>query len=276
MKLCIVGLKKTFDISEMHLVDDCITVTAFDLTEYVEGLQTPVKVEAETPPPPPPVDVTYEKSESCPHDIDTLKKAGWTQDQLIAKGFLVEVVTAEPEAAPPPPPADEPSAPPVETIALAEGEFEVDGKVYKMCTVANGVPYKQFAESSEWSLELLLKHKYCEFIRDASTPVPPPVPEAEKTYPFMNDAGDWEDSTGATFDAEKHGMTDAGIPGVTVKGKFKARRGTGKKAANAPLPPPDDAGGNPKADAPPPPEGNVVGEEDIEAELASLIKDWKS
>ena len=126
-------------------------------------------------------------------------------------------------------------------------------------------------------------------------------PEEEKTYPFLNAAGDWETKSGTIWDAEKHSMGSNKIPPLKANGEFKSTRKRTAAVESKPepatggvpsapgesgvpeaggVPSAPEAGGVPSAPeasgaptAPTAVEGELV-DEALDDELASIVKNW--
>lgn len=293
MKLVLKGLSKTFNISAIVVTDTEVLLEGVDdlieaIRPLVSGSATEVAIVPAPEPtliPAAPTGVKYELAYDCLYTVADLEAAKWTTQQMIDAGYLVPVT----EKAAPPAPVEVPAAPPApepEVVALAPGEFELDGAVYKMEAIAAGATYKQFTDA-KWTKEMLLKHSYMSKVRDlavSTTPAAPaaPVSTEARTYPFLNDEGDWEDSEGTIYDETKHGMGKDKVPPVTQAGVFKKRRGGPVASApEAPAAPPAPdtkapaAPPAPETKAPPAPVTGVIeDEEELDADLESILKQW--
>ena len=195
--------------------------------------------------------------------LDDYRKNGWTDEQLLAEGYAIEVAV----------PVDVPD--------------------YKMTAQANGASYEQYIEAG-WTREQMLENGIIEEVvveaAVAAPPVAEPVAAATPEWPMLNEHGQWVDSEGAVWNADLHsehkGMKEGEPPKVNADGRFKAtRRKKSAPAAKAPAAPkangaktpaaPAAPGANTSAPAAPaaPPAG---GEEPVDAELASLVKGFNS
>jgi hypothetical protein len=313
MKLIIEKLG-TFEIDgDVTFNDTSVKMSSSELFLFVDDLQqekaptppSPPEVKAK-------VEVTYESAPGCKFSMEKLEKAGWTLSAMIDAGYVIEVEVEVEEI--PPAPEVVPTAPeeitPTAEVVLGPNQFELDGSIYEMQAVAKGVTYEKFMETSGWTLALLIKHKFCKLISAPKVEAVPEapkveaVPEAPRTqpskekmdpgaYPFLNDEGDWEDINGDIFDSDVHGMSkDTKTPSIKNDGAFKARRNVNKKSESVPAAPKEivaqtikandtAAAPPPPADddtAPPPPaddgSNDANSDEDLDSELANLVKQW--
>lgn len=323
MKLKIEGFE-SFDVQEVEIANGIISVDSTSLVTYITKLREDLTKanaaiasapEPDTMPAAPPK-VEYVPADNLPFSIEQYKASGWTEQQLISAGHLVEKVVEPVPAAPaiPPAPAATVAAPPPESKpALLDNQFEVDGDIYNLLPVAGAATYEQF-KNAGWTIETLLRENYISKVGGdvpaATIPEVPAVPSAatEKEYPFLNAAGDWEDKAGTVFDINKHSWSEKEKKPVCKKnGEFAAsrRRTPAKEEPTTPAVPDAPAGPAtaevpaaplegevipaapsvaPSAatvpEVPAAPEASVVNEvaddEPLDEELANIIKGWNT
>lgn len=248
------------------------------------------------------------EAENLPYTIDQYKASGWDEAQLLAAGHLIkrevsQVGAAAPSApgipaapgAPSPDSAGIPDVPELPKKAAIEGQFEVEDQLYMMTERAAGASYEQF-QGSGWKIEALVSEGYAKMIGGEA-----PKAEEEKTYPFINSEGDWEDKAGTIWDAAKHSMGSNKVPPVTNKGLFKKTRAKAKAADVIPSAPPAEEQGIPAApgeatnaipSAPAAksasgvpsapgaatidvvPESSTITDEPLDEELSNIVKNW--
>ncbi|MCP4143883.1 MAG: hypothetical protein GY752_01220, partial [bacterium] len=150
---------------------------------------------------------------------------------------------------------------------------------YIMAPKAAGATEEQFIQKG-WSRKDLIAEEYL-ILNPATAPKP-----NTSGWPQQNEENEWLDSEGTVFDENMHAMTKSKVPGVTVKGVFKKRRGykpedpsvapVQKEPAVAPPPTSTEAPAAPSApSAPTAPSAPSAGDEPLDEELDSLIKNWE-
>ena len=310
MNLFINGLeKKQFNVEAINIEQTNAIIVSAELAAYINNMQdelTKAKAVIATMPddnlapaaPAAPAEPVYEivEAENLPYTIEQFKASKWTEQQLLDAGHLIKrevvqeaVAPAAPESAVP----SAPAAPEAPSKAIVEGQFEVEGKLYMMSAKAAGASYEQF-QGSGWEIAALVSEGYATQISGEKE-----APAEETTYPFMNAAGDWEDSAGTIWDAAKHSMGSNKIPPVTTKGIFKKTRAKAKVVPSSPEP--NDAGipaapggaleggipaapvakeasGIPAAPGAATidvvPDASTITDEPLDDELANIVKDW--
>lgn len=284
MKLKVSGIIQDFEVETFTITQDEILIQSSEAAEVIEkGIFAKADETVAAPPPAPAPVATILAAvpeKLGEFTVAQMKESGWNEAQLLEHGYLKEVPAEEvsvdaadiPPTAPPVPAKDEPIT-----------KFTHDEKNYRMAPKAAGGTLDQFL-SKGWSIEDVISEGFAEL--DEVEPT---------TFPYRNDSNEWVDSAGVIFDAEKHSMTKANVPGVTVKGLFKKKRGyKGDKqdvvdpnqsdAAKDVAPPPaapsvptptTDASAAPAApSAPTAP--STDDDEDIDEELEGIIKGWNS
>ena len=242
MHLFIKGVeKKQFNVEKVLIEDGQVLVGSVELTSFVNGaiqrialleadleaLQ-PSKPEAAPAAPTAPAAPVFEivEAPNLPHTIEAFKASGWTEQQLLDAGHLIkhevksEVVA---EGGVPAAPADKTPEPPAPSPAI-KGQFELDGVTYNMSAKAAGADYEQF-KANGWAIEALVSEGYAtvvsggkaEGVSGGKAEGVSGTATEEKTYPWMNADGDWEDSAGTVW-TEAYSMGSNKVPPVTVKG----------------------------------------------------------
>ena len=305
--------KRPFAIESLMVNEHGAEINSAQLESYIANMEddlTKARAVIATMPddnlapsaPPKKLEPIYEivEAENLPYTIEQFKASKWTEAQLLKAGHLIkrEVVpgpdspTDEVVTAAPPPSPDK---------VVVEGQFEVEGQLYMMSAKAAGASYEQF-QSSGWKLEALISEGYASMIGGESTSKG--GPKEEKTFPFLNAEGDWEDADGTIWDEARHSMGSNKQPPVTTKGVFKKTRKrsttpaapktegvpsapiTGEHIPAAPgddgvpsAPGASEAGGVPSAPGASEAEGipsapSTGDDEPLDDELADIVKNW--
>lgn len=291
---------KQFNAEKVLFKDGQILIACVELSTYINGMQDELAKlktvlgnmsEAPAAPAAPSAPV-FEIVEAAdlPYTIDQYKASGWNEQQLLDSGHLIKREVTQVDAAPAAP-CGIPGVPELPKKAVVEGQFEVDDQLYMMTEKAAGASYEQF-QGSGWEIAGLCTEGYAKMI-GGNAPV---ETTEEKTYPFINPEGDWEDKAGTIWDESKHSMGSNKVPPVTKKGIFKATRAKAKPAtlvteeSGIPAAPAAKSTGIPEApgaseapgipEAPGAatidvvPESSTISDEPLDEELANIVKNW--
>ncbi len=316
MKLFITGAQTTneFKLGSISIENGQVTVNSDALATHIFQMELELKKaravianmpdDALAPPAPAaPVEPVFEivEATNLQYTIDQYKASGWTEQQLLDAGHLIKREVTQADAAPaapaPGPASTIPDVPASPSKAVIAGQFEANGVLYMMSAKAAGASYEQFTGSG-WVLDALLAEGYAS--RVGGEPEPTATPAEEKTFPFMNAQGDWEDSAGTIWDVTKHSMSSTTkIPPVTTKGIFKKTRAKAKpsatptpandvpavpEAGNIPSAPGNAIPSAPEAASVPEvpgaltidavPDASTIEDEPLDDELAGIVKNW--
>lgn len=246
--------------------------------------------------------------------LDAFREQGWSDDLLVEHGYAekVEVIEAEDEVPDvPTPPKDEVPEVPVKAAVEAKTP-EVPAKVEASIYLIDGIQYKEAGKAAGctrakfldkgWADEDLIKEGYIIEIEGQNL-----EPET-----IINENGDITDAAGTVYDPKIHGKTKTGKPALTVKGIFKNKRnskkvetpdvpGAGSETPDVPTETKSDAPDVPtetKSDTPDVPAASKasdvpevpaaskaseaasaptvggLGDDDLDDELADILKSW--